>query len=29
MAEALDNFNTSIEARKLVKDPTKLFALLY
>ncbi len=29
MAEALDNFNTSIEALKLVKDPTKLFALLY
>ena len=29
MSIALDNFNTSIEARKLVKDPTKLFSLLY
>ena len=29
MSEALDNFNTSIEAHKLVKDPTKLFSLLY
>ena len=29
MVEALDNFNTSIEAYKLVKDPTKLFILLY
>ena len=29
MAEALDNFNTSEEAHKLVKDPTKLFVLLY
>ena len=29
MAEVLNNFNTSIEATKLVKDPTKLFVLLY
>ena len=29
MAEALDNFNTSLEAHKLVKDPTKLFSLLF
>ena len=29
MAEALDNFNTSVEAHKLVKDPTKLFTLLF
>ena len=29
MSVALDDFNTSIEAHKLVKDPTKLFSLLY
>ena len=29
MAEVISNFNTSMEAHKLVKDPTKLFALLY
>ena len=29
MEEALDNFNTSDEAHKLVKDPTKLFTLLF
>ena len=29
MSEELINFNTSIEAYKLVKDPTKLFTLLY
>ena len=29
MAEALNNFNTSVEAHKLVKDPTKLFSLLF
>ena len=29
MSVTLDNFNTSIEAHKLVKDPTKLFSLLY
>ena len=29
MTQALDNFNTSIEAHKLVKDPTKLLVLLY
>ena len=29
MDEALNKFNTSVEARKLVKDPTKLFSLLY
>ena len=29
MTEVISNFNTSMEARKLVKDPTKLFVLLY
>ena len=29
MSVALNDFNTSIEAHKLVKDPTKLFSLLY
>ena len=29
MSEALDNFNTSIEAYKLVKDPVKLLSLLF
>ena len=29
MSDILDNFNTSIEAYKLVKDPVKLLSLLY
>ena len=29
MQESLNNINTSLEAHKLVKDPTKLFTLLY
>ena len=29
MLESLNNINTSLEARKLVKDPTKLFSLLF
>ena len=29
MQESLNKINTSLEARKLVKDPTKLFSLLY
>ena len=29
MQESLNNINTSLEARKLVKDPTKLFSLLF
>ena len=29
MQDSLNNINTSLEARKLVKDPTKLFSLLF
>ena len=29
MQESLNNINTSLEAHKLVKDPTKLFSLLF